>query len=276
MYITLKFIPEKWGTTFVIRRTCSHVIDRCNRLQESSVIFLIAFSIPYNYFISWQNRVPATGTIHSDRKHFPNELKRSEKLERGDYQYLTSNGVSVIKWKDKKEVLLASNYFDPAISDEVSRQGKDGSRKQISCSLAIIQYNKYMGGVDLSDQKIKYYAIDRKSKRNWIRIFLHFLNASWINSFAYYKNLSRSNISTVEYISSVSTALIGNCSSRKRLGTPLAITNQKRMRIEGSISDSVSSERGGKARLLDSNVLAVLRSSIEGFLANFLVISTLQ
>ena len=173
-------------------------------------------------------------------------MKRSKKLERGDYQYLTSNGVSVIKWKDKKEVLLASNYFDPAISDEVSRQDKDGSRKQISCPLAIIQYNKYMGGVDLSDQNIKYYAIDRKSKRNWIRIFLHFLNASWINSFTYYKNLSRSNISTVAYISSVSTALIGKSSSRKRLGRPLAITNQKRMRIEGSISDSVSSEQGEK------------------------------
>ena len=77
-----------------------------------------------------------------------------------------------------------------------------------------------MGGVDLSDQKIKYYAIDRKSKRNWIRIFLHFLNLSLINSFVCYKHLSRSNISTVEYISSVSTALIGDYSSRKRPGRP--------------------------------------------------------
>ena len=103
-----------------------------------------------------------------------------------------------------------------------------------------------MGGVDLSDKKNNY-AIDRKSKRNWIRIFLHFLNASLINSFICYKNLSRSNISTVEYMSSVSTALIGNSSSRKRLGRPLAITNRKRMCIEGSISDSVSSEQGGKS-----------------------------
>ena len=34
--------------------------------------------------------------------------------------------------------------------------------------------------------------------------------------------------------------------------------------------------KGKKARLLDSNVLAVLPSSIEGLLANFLAISTLQ
>ena len=189
-----------------------------------------------------KQRISATGTIRSDRKYFPTELKKSEKLERGDYRYLTSNGVSIIKWMDKKEVLVASNYFDPAVSDKVSRQSKDGSRKQISCPLAIVQYNKYMGGVDLSDQKIKYYAIDRKAKRNWIRIFLHFLNLSLINSFICYKHLSRSNISTVEYISSVSTALIGDYSSRKRPGRPLAITNQKKMRIESNISDTVSSE----------------------------------
>ena len=35
-------------------------------------------------------------------------------------------------------------------------------------------------------------------------------------------------------------------------------------------------EQGGKARLLDSSVLAVLPGSIEGLLANFLAISTLQ
>ena len=95
-----------------------------------------------------KQRISATGAIRSNRKHFPNELKKSEKLERGDYRYLTSNGVSIIKWMDKKKVFVASNYLDPAVSDKVSRQSKDGSRKQIPYPLAIVQYNKYMGGVD--------------------------------------------------------------------------------------------------------------------------------
>ena len=159
-----------------------------------------------SYFTSLQllyklrrEKISATGTIRSDRKYFPNELKKREQLERGDYRYLTSNGISVVKWMDKKEVLIASNYFDPAVEGEVSRRDKDGSRKQISCPLAVVQYNKYRGGVDLSDQKIKYYTIDRKSKRNWVRIFFHFLGMSLVNSFIYYKHLSNSNISTVEY-----------------------------------------------------------------------------
>jgi hypothetical protein len=144
---------------------------------------------------------------------------------------------------DKKQVLVASNYFDPTVSDKVSRRDKDGSRMQISCPLAIVAYNNYMGGVDLSDQKIKYYAIDRKLKRNWMRIFFHSLSMSLVNSFIYYKSLTHSNINTVEYISSISTALIGNYCSRKILGRPLAMSNQKKMRIEKSTSDTENSEK---------------------------------
>ena len=44
-------------------------------------------------------------------------------------------------------------------------------------------------------------------------------------------------------MSSISTALIGNYCSRKRLGRPLAMSNQKKMRIEKSISDTENSEK---------------------------------
>ncbi|CAF3767922.1 unnamed protein product, partial [Rotaria socialis] len=39
-----------------------------------------------------EKKVSATGTIRSDRKYFPTKLKKGEKLERGDYRYLTPNG----------------------------------------------------------------------------------------------------------------------------------------------------------------------------------------
>ena len=65
---------------------------------------------------------------------------------------------------------------------------------------------------------------------------------SSINSLICDKHFSPSNISTVEYMSCISTVLIGNFSSRKRLGKPLAITNQKKIRIENSISDTVNSK----------------------------------
>jgi hypothetical protein len=44
-----------------------------------------------------RKKISATGTIRSDRKYFPTELKKDEQFERGDYRYLTANGVSIIK-----------------------------------------------------------------------------------------------------------------------------------------------------------------------------------
>ena len=100
-----------------------------------------------------------------------------------------------------------------------------------------------MGGVGLSDQKTKYYTIDRKSKRNWMRIFFRFFGISLINSLIHYKNLSHDNINTVEYISSISTALMGDYVGRKRVGRPLALNNQKKMRLEKNISKTRSRKK---------------------------------
>ena len=61
--------------------------------------------------------------------------------------------------------------------------------------------------------------------------------------FIFYKQLSFSNTNTLEYISSISTALIDDYCNRKRVGKPLSISNQKRKRIERSASGSKCSEK---------------------------------
>jgi hypothetical protein len=59
---------------------------------------------------------------------------------------------------------------------------------------------------------------------------------------------------------SVSTALIGDYCSRNRLGRPLAMSNQKKMRIEKSISDTENFEKSQLlAHLLE--VISTYRST---------------
>ncbi len=65
---------------------------------------------------------------------------------------------------------------------------------------------------------------------------------SLLNSSIFYKHLSHTNMSAVEYMLSVGTTLIGNYRSRKRIGRPLAMSNQKRLRIKMSISDIQNSD----------------------------------
>ena len=43
-----------------------------------------------------------------------------------------------------------------------------------------------MGGVDHNDQKSFYYAITRKSRRWWLRIFYHFLDVAVVNAHCLY------------------------------------------------------------------------------------------
>lgn len=105
---------------------------------------MITFLQPLTYYCNFK-KVGATRTIRTNRKWFPKELLRKDKLKRGEYKYSTSNHATVVKWQDKKPVFISSNVFDPRTIATISRKGQDGSKQVIS------QYNKYKGGVDVFD-----------------------------------------------------------------------------------------------------------------------------
>jgi hypothetical protein len=58
--------------------------------------------------------------------------------------------------------------------------------RQWTCPQAIINYTKYMGGVDISDQKREYYVVGRSSKKWWKFIFHFVINVCVLNSFILY------------------------------------------------------------------------------------------
>ena len=54
-------------------------------------------------------------------------------------------------------------------------------------SNSIIDYNKYMVGVDLSDRKIYHVSADWPTRRYWKKIFFNLLNMSLLNSHELYR-----------------------------------------------------------------------------------------
>jgi hypothetical protein len=138
--------------------------------------------------------IKASGTIRPDRAGISPDFAKKYKMERGDYKSIITSNSIVFIWMDTKHAFLARNYHKDNEIVSISRQLTNGQRITINYPKAIKDYNQFVHGVDRLSQRISCYNVDRKSKRNWLRIFIYFLNASIFNSFICYNQLPQDKL----------------------------------------------------------------------------------
>ena len=70
----------------------------------------------------------------------------------------------------------------------IERRSRRGSRglETIEKPECIIDYNKWMGGVDLYDQLCCYYLFDHRTWKWWRRLFFHLFNTAIVNAYILY------------------------------------------------------------------------------------------
>lgn len=168
------------------------------------------------------------GTIKSNRKYFPSAvLKNDKSFITGEFDIATSKKeLSVSKWKDRgtKCVNVISNLHDTSVIGVVHRKDHFGNKHLIKCPNSIVDYNKYMGGVDHFDQFHSFYNISWKSRRWWMKIFYYLLDASIVNSYILYKVTSdlhdpkSSKLTHLQFRSALANQLIADYTSRKQPG----------------------------------------------------------
>lgn len=90
----------------------------------------------------------------------------------------------------------------------VQRRQKDGSKKDVSCPEAISFYNKYMGGVDMTDQYTVLYDIDRKSTKWWKRVFQRLLMTAVTNAWIIHKQKEHKKIPLIDMLIPLAESLI--------------------------------------------------------------------
>jgi hypothetical protein len=115
---------------------------------------------------------------------------------------------------DTEHVFLASNYHKDNEVVPISRRSQNGQRITIDCPKAVKDYNQFLHEVDRFSQRISCYNLDRKSKRNWLRMFIYFLNASIFNSFICYNQLAQDKLTYLKYMVSLVKSL---CSGSERI-----------------------------------------------------------
>lgn len=130
------------------------------------------------------------GTLRPNRRHVPNDIAKIPKnVAKGTMIARHCGDVSVVAWKDSKLVTIISTYHN----DDTYVGSRAG--KVLVKPISVRDYNNTMGGVDLKDQKLSMYLLERKRGLKWyVKIFKRLLNVSIHNAFVMYvSSLKRQN-----------------------------------------------------------------------------------
>ena len=102
---------------------------------------------------------------------FPDELK-FEGMEPGDWDWrMTDDGLLAVAWKDVGDTKGMSNFHQPR-GTTVKRWVRGNSvRVDRAAPTCMADYNRFMGGTDLCDQRRGNYSTQRKSKKWWHALF---------------------------------------------------------------------------------------------------------
>nr|XP_033502423.1 piggyBac transposable element-derived protein 4-like [Epinephelus lanceolatus] len=134
------------------------------------------------------------GTYREGRIGVPKTKENAldKRASRGSIRWIRDGDLLFIKWKDTREVSLCSSVHPVYSGDMVERWQKTGEqhrRVSIPRPTAVTEYNKYMGGVDTSDQMLGTRSVHRKTKRWTTTVFQHLVDICVTNSFIIHKEV---------------------------------------------------------------------------------------
>nr|XP_039253826.1 piggyBac transposable element-derived protein 4-like [Styela clava] len=188
----------------------------------------------FEYLLS--KGVYACGTSKGNAASFPKELivKQARAIPRGTSDWRMSGQLLAQSWVDNRMVYYLSTIHKPEydLNDDGEKTVKrKGSRRassfvEIPCPPLLKDYNKYMGGVDLSNQMRKYYNLTRKSRVWYRKIFSYLLEVAVHNARVVFENLAGQRCGGGEFRMELVVALIGSHRASLRHGvlTPASIT----------------------------------------------------
>ncbi|XP_041971703.1 piggyBac transposable element-derived protein 4-like [Aricia agestis] len=144
------------------------------------------------------NGTDFVGTLGSSRRDVPSLINKAP-LKRGEYIARHSGDVTVLSWQDKKRITMISTCHgsSTALSTVSSRPS---SRKVPLVPQVMLDYNKFMRGIDVKDQMLEPYLLERKRCKKWcMKLFKRFLSVSILNSRILLQSSTQKNIDDLAF-----------------------------------------------------------------------------
>ena len=184
--------------------------------------------------------------VGSGRAIFENDLSRGEV-----YGLQNKDGIKLIRWKDKNDILMISTR--PSHSASIVDSGKlNFQNEPIMKPQVVLDYNEGRQGTDLSDKLSTYYTCLRKSVK-WYRkvAFELVFGTALVNSYLIYKeNYAKSKVTVLQFRESlVRFLLLGTPMERLKPGPKqLSASHSKRKLADHKLEEKEASARDVRRR----------------------------
>lgn len=193
--------------TSQLSKTSQAVLHLCLQLPLYRFYVLYCdnlFSSPDLFHILRFYGIAACGTARSKRRYWPRDLaaidrKNTRMPFNTNIVRIALDDVAAIIWQDKNVVqfLTTAHEIDEQqpverrrpqarsrwMKEVVHKVWGDAGKKVLHLPKWSVDYNNYMGGVDIHDQLRSYYPTQLKALRSWIGLFFFLLDAAIVNAF---------------------------------------------------------------------------------------------
>ena len=164
------------------------LLDSVQLLDMGHVYFDNYYNSPNLIDLLYKRKTHACGTVRKNQKSLPSAVTQA-KLTKGETVFHCKNNLLAWKWMDKREVYILSGLHKAinVISKKTNYKGQKVTNPQ-----PVFLYNRYMSGVDLTDQFLQYYSFPCKSVKWSKKFFVHCLNMVILNANILHKKYSDS------------------------------------------------------------------------------------
>ena len=140
------------------------------------------------------------GTFRPNRAHLPEGLRDAMKtLSTGETKAWQSGQLGCLMWCDKNPVLVLSTHHK--VDDMVSLDQHRGPSQPpvVIKPQVVLDYNVGKCGVDMVDQLRSYYAMQRKSRKDWPSLAWWLIDMCVINSYTLWRLDTKADITQLDF-----------------------------------------------------------------------------